>query len=120
MGRRVGEGRSVRVSVPPTSAIAKGAFAYLNGFLGYFPNEISTGAAETKAATSVIEPAEYETSQILTTDAFALGSKVYWDNTNKRFTNVLTANAFVGIVTSPKDASNVIWFWFNPNWSALP
>jgi hypothetical protein len=120
MGRRVADGRSARVTVPQSSVVAKGAFAYFSGFLGYFPNEVTTGVGESKAAVAVIEPAEYETSQILATDAFTLGQKVYWDNTNKRFTTTLTANTYAGVVTSAKDGSNVIWFWFNPNWSALP
>jgi hypothetical protein len=61
-----------------------------------------------------IEPAEYETSQIDTADTLAKGAKVYWDTTNKVFTEDATDGVFAGIVTQAKDANNVIWFWFVP------
>ena len=115
MGRRVSDGRSARVTVPASTTIEQGSFAYIGGILGYAPVAVKTGAGETKEAILVHEMAEYETSQINTSEAFAKGAKVYWDDTNKRFTTTATDNRFAGIVTSAKDANNVIWFIFQPD-----
>jgi len=114
MGRKVGNARSVRVTVPESTTIVQGNFYYLDGFLGMATKSITTGAGETKDLILDIEPGEVETSQINTSDAFAKASKVYYDTTNKRFTNTASGNRFAGIVTQAKDANNVIWFVFKP------
>lgn len=112
MGRRTADGRSARVTVPQNTTINQGDFANIGGMLGFAARDTKTGSGETKDAILVIEPAEYETGQILTSDAFAVGSKVYWDDGNKRFTTTAAGNRFAGVVTSAKDAGNIIWFWF--------
>lgn len=117
MGRRVSDGRSVKVTVPQNTTIAQGSFVFLAGVLGWAVQAVTTGPGETKELVLVTETAEYETSQINTAEAFNKGDKVYWDDTNKRFTTTATGNRFAGIVTSAKDANGVIWFLFQPDLS---
>lgn len=114
MGRKVSDGKSVKVTVPENTTIEKGKFYLLDGFLGMAMQSVTTGAGESAEVVLNIEQAEYETSQIDTADAFNAGDKVYYDATNKRFTTIATDGPFCGIVTQAKDANNVIWFWFAP------
>ena len=108
---KVSDGKSVEVSVPANSDLKAGQFAYLDGFLGVITRDVKTAANETAKAILIIEVAEYETDQIDIDDSktFAKGDKVYWDNTNKRFTTDATG-IFAGVVTNAKDRNGVIWF----------
>lgn len=115
MGRFVAEAKSAKVAVPESTTITKGNFYLLDGKFGMAVQSKTTGAGETGEVTLQTEPGVYETSQINTGDAFAKGAKVYWDDTNKRFTTTSTNNRFVGVVDVAKDANNVIWFEFMPN-----
>jgi len=134
MGRKVSDGKSVKVSVPVSTVITRGNFYLLDGFLGLAVQGLETDAAGkvisfngtvvpagTVAAeiTLNIEAGEYETSQIDVADAFAAGAKVYWDAANSRFTTVAADGVFCGVVTQEKDANDVIWFWFAPQQSAF-
>ena len=113
MGRKVSDGKSVRVSVPENTTVEQGAFALLDGFLGLAAQKVVTGEGETKGLVLNIEPGEYETSQIDKTQSFAVGTKIYWDSTAKKFTETPTA-VLAGVVTNAKDASGVIWFRVAP------
>ena len=106
---KVSDGKSVEVSVPANSDLKAGQFAYLDGFLGVITRDVKTAANETAKAILIIEVAEYETDQIDDSKTFAKGDKVYWDNTNKRFTTDATG-IFAGVVTNAKDSNDVIWF----------
>ena len=106
---KVSDGKSVEVSVPANSDLKAGQFAYLDGFLGVITRDVKTAANETAKAILIIEVAEYETDQIDDNKTFAKGDKVYWDNTNKRFTTDATG-IFAGVVTNAKDSNGVIWF----------
>jgi predicted RecA/RadA family phage recombinase len=106
---KVSDGKSVEVSVPADSDLKAGQFAYLDGFLGVITRDVKTAANETAKAILIIEVAEYETDQIDDSETFAKGDKVYWDNTNKRFTTD-TTGIFAGVVTNAKDSNGVIWF----------
>lgn len=106
---KVSDGKSVEVSVPANSDLKAGQFAYLDGFLGVITRDVKTAANETAKAILIIEVAEYETDQIDDSKTFAKGDKVYWDNTNKRFTTD-TTGIFAGVVTNAKDSNGVIWF----------
>ena len=106
---KVSDGKSVEVSVPANSDLKAGQFAYLDGFLGVITRDVKTAANETAKAILIIEVAEYETDQIDDSKTFAKGDKVYWDNTNKRFTTD-TTGIFAGVVTNAKDSYGVIWF----------
>jgi len=116
MGRKISDGKSIKVTVPENTTIEQGKFYVLDGFFGMAIQSVTTGAGQTGQVVLNIEEAEYETSQINTADAFNKGDKVYWDATYK----VLTTsdgggtNRLVGIVTEPKDANNVIWFKLGP------
>lgn len=112
MGRRVSDGRSARVTIGQNTTIAAGSFALVNNILGFAPKGATTGAGASADLVLVHEPAEYETGQIDTGKTFAKGDKVYWDAGNKRFTTDAPGNTFAGVVTSAKDAGNIIWFWF--------
>lgn len=110
MGRRVSDGKSVKVTVPISTAIVAGDFYDLDGFVGMAFSSLTTDGSTTSEVALDLDLAEYETGQILTTDAFAKGDPVYWDATNNRFTTTAGTNRFVGRVTVAKDADNVIWF----------
>ena len=113
MGRKVSDGMSVRVTVPENTTVEQGAFVLLDGFLGLAAQKVVTGAGETKNLVLNIEPGEYETSQIDATQDFAVGTKIYWDSTTKKFTETPTA-VLAGVVTNAKDAGGVIWFRVAP------
>jgi len=136
VGRKVSDGKSVRVSVPASTVITKGNFYLLDGFLGMAVQSLETDAdgkvisfnGFTVPAGSVpaevvlnIEEAEYETSQITVADAFNKGDKVYWDAVNKLLTTAPNNDASgnpqnrpVGRVTQAKDVNNVVWFVLGP------
>jgi len=113
MGRKVSDGKSVRVTVPENTTVEQGAFVRLDGFLGLAVQKVVTGAGETKGLILNIEPGEYETSQIDATQDFAVGTKIYWDSTAKKFTETPTT-VLAGVVTLAKDAGDVIWFRVAP------
>ncbi len=115
MGRKVSDGLGIKVTVPQNTTIEQGKFYLLDGILGMALKSVTTGAGETKEVILQVEPGEYETGQILTTDTMNKGTKIYYDSTNKRFTTTATSNIFAGIVTVAKDAGNIIWFLFRPN-----
>ena len=105
---KVSDGKSVRVTVPENTVIEAGKFYLLDGFLGCAFQSVTTGAGEEVILN--IEQAEYETDQIDTSQTFAKGTLLYWDGTNKRFTETPEGNRLVGRVTQAKDANNVICF----------
>jgi len=113
MGRKVSDGKSVRVTVPENTTVEQGAFVLLDGFLGLAVQKVVTGTGETKGLILNIEPGEYETSQIDKTQSFAVGTKIYWDDTEKEFTETPTP-VLAGVVTAAKDAGGVIWFRVAP------
>jgi hypothetical protein len=105
------DGKSVRVTVPQNTTIEAGKFYLLDGFLGCAFQSVTTGAGESAEVILNIEQAEYETDQIDTSQTFVKGALIYWDETNKRFTeNSSEGNRLAGRVTQAKDANNVICF----------
>lgn len=120
MGRRISDGKSIKVTVPASTTITAGQFVSLDGFIGLALQSVTTDATTTGQVVLDVTPGEYETNQINTADAFAAGDPVYWDATNKLFTtSVGTGNKKVGVVTQAKDANNVIAFWFAPQASII-
>lgn len=111
---KVSDGKSVRVIVPENTVIEAGKFYLLDGFLGCAFQSVTTGAGETAEVILNIEQAEYDTNQIDTTQNFAKGTLIYWDGTNKRFTETSQGNRLAGRVTQAKDANNVICFILGP------
>ena len=115
-GGKVSDGKSVRVTVPESTKIEAGKFYLLDGFFGCAMQSVTTGVGQTAEVVLNIEQAEYETDQINTADAFAKGSLVYYDATEKVLTTSegTGANRKVGRVTVPKDGNKVIWFILGP------
>lgn len=122
MGRRVSDGRSVRVTVPESTVVNKGDLVLLDGFFGLAAQAATTGAGEsTEIVLDCEEGIEIETSQITAADAFAKGAAVYWDAATKLLTTAANPDASgnpqnrpVGRVTVAKDANGVIWFKLGP------
>jgi hypothetical protein len=108
------DGKSVRVTVPVNTTIEAGKFYLLDGFLGVAFQSVQTAPGQTAEVVLNIEQAEYETDQIDTSQTFAKGTLIYWDGTNKRFTETSAGNRLVGRVTQAKDANNVICFILGP------
>ena len=111
---KVSDGKSVRVTVLENTTIEAGKFYLLNGFLGAAFQSVTTGAGKTAEVILNIEQAEYDTNQIDTTQNFARGTLIYWDDVNKRFTETPAGNRLAGRVTQAKDANNVICFILGP------
>ncbi|GIO36209.1 hypothetical protein J41TS12_10700 [Paenibacillus antibioticophila] len=111
---KVSDGKSVRVTVPANTEVVNQQFYLIGGFFGAATESVKTGAGETAEVILTIEQAEYETDQITTTEDFAAGTLIYWDESTSKFTEVETDNRLVGRVTAGKDANNVIWFLLGP------
>jgi hypothetical protein len=111
---KVSDGKSVRVSVPASSGdVVAGNFYYFGGFLGVAMQNLANNTAKAQDLILQIEQAVYETDQVLATDTLAVGTRIFWDDTNKRFTETATS-IYAGIVTAAKDDNNVIWFLLTP------
>lgn len=110
---KISDGKSVKVTVPGNTKIEAGKFYLLDGFLGCAMQSVETAAGETAEVVLNIEQAEFESDQINTSQTFAKGTLIYWDDTNKQFTETATNNRLAGRVTVGKDA-NVIWFILGP------
>ncbi len=133
MARKISDGKSVKVNVGANTTIVKDNFYALDGFLGmavqgmktdeagkvieYNGNTVPAGLVAAQVTLN-IEEMEVETSQLLTSETYNVGTKIYYDETEKRFTTTPSANIFAGVVTAAKDSNHVIWFNFMPN-SAL-
>lgn len=111
---KVSDGKSVRVTVPENTEIVAQQFYLIGDFFGAAMQSVKTGAGETAEIILDIEQAEYETDQISTTQAFAAGTPIYWNEATDKFTETETDNRLVGRVTVAKDANNVIWFLLGP------
>jgi len=112
---KISDGKSVKVTVPKSTKIEAGKFYLLDGFLGCAMQSVETGAEKTAEVILNIEQAEYETDQIDTSQTFAKGTLIYWDDdvNKKRFTETATNNRLAGRVTAKKE-NNVIWFILGP------
>ena len=111
---KISDGKSVKVTVPGNTKIEAGKFYLLDGFFGCAMQSVETGAGKTAEVVLNIEQAEFESDQINTSETFAKGTLIYWDDTNKQFTETATNNRLAGRVTVGKDAKNVIWFILGP------
>lgn len=107
---KISDGKSVELKVPSKKTVTSQQFYLINGFFGV----AMQSATEGQDITLQIEQAEYETDNIVTSEAFDLGDKIYWNDTTGKFTTTATDNRLVGKVTSPKDSNNVIWFLLLP------
>lgn len=114
---KVSDGKSVRVTVSGGASgvtIEAGKFYLVQGFLGCAFTTVEVPAGETVDVILNIEQAEYETDQINTNDDFEVGATIYWDDTNKVFTEDSSVSRLAGRVTAAKDENNVIRFVLGP------
>lgn len=109
---KISDGKSVKVTVPENATITAGLLYYLDGFLGFAMQSVTTGDGETGRVILNVERAEFETDQIDPSQDFAVGTPVYWDDANQRLTESAT-DTFADLVTKEKDSNNVIWFLLN-------
>lgn len=116
---KVSDGKGIKVTVPASTSIESQTFVLLDGFFGVAMESVETAEGETATIGLNIEQAEYETDNIVTTDAFNKGDLVYWDGT--KFTTAADDGGspaveyrLVGKVTDGKDANNVIHFILLP------
>lgn len=114
---KVSDGKSVTVTVPEKTVIQAQNFYLLDGFFGVAAQSVTTDAGQTDEVNLTIEQAEYETDNIVTTESFNKGDKIYWDSTAGKFTATTGTNRLVGRVTQPKDTNNVIWFILLPQYA---
>lgn len=115
---KIGDGKSVRVTVPENTTVAANGFYLFDGFFGVAMQSAVNGAGETGEIILSIEQAEYETDQISTTQPFKIGTLVYFNETTGKLTETVGIdpdfNRLVGRVSAKKDTNNVIWFILGP------
>lgn len=107
-GCKISDGKSVRVTA--NEVVEEGKFYLIGGFFGMAVQPAGVGDDVVLS----IEQAEYETEQINTEEAFAVGTAIYYDATLKQLTETEGTNRKVGRVTAAKDTNNVIWFILGP------
>ena len=113
-GRKVTDGKSVRVTVPQNTTVNQGDFVLLDGFFGMAVQTVVTGAGVTKPLILNTEECTYETNQITVAEAFTKGTPVYWNDTTKLLTITVGTNRLVGRVELAKDGNNVIFMKLGP------
>lgn len=102
---KISDGKSIYITAGTTYAY--GTWYLINGFVGLCCKDAVSG----DQVAFNIEEAEYKTDQIVTTETMAVGSKVYWDVSESKFTNTpASTDVECGKVTRAKDASNIIYF----------
>lgn len=111
---KVGDGKSVKVSVPAGSGpIAAGTLQYFGGYLGFAVQSLENDAVNAQELILTIEEAEFETDQILADgepdQAFEPGTDIFWDEAEGHLTETPTP-IYAGKVTVARDANDVIWF----------
>ncbi len=92
MKNAVQDGNAITV-VAPYAVSAGGGMQVGNALFGVAVDDIASGG------TGVIRTEDVWDITKTTTAALAAGQKAYWDNTNKRLTDVSTSNLPVGVVT---------------------
>jgi hypothetical protein len=110
-GHKMADGLSVDVAVPDTIVVAQGEFVSIQGFFGLAEFDDKPTAAGIATIAINIEQAQYDTDQITTAEAYAVGDLVNFNTTTKLFTKAAVTGAVIGPVgriTVAKNADNVI------------
>ena len=71
--------------------VTSGAGLLVGSIFGVASDDASTGAGVEAKLTGVVEITK------VGTQAWTAGARVYWDDTNKRATNVATDNTLIGV-----------------------
>lgn len=90
----VQEGEVVTLTAP--YAVASGAGLLVGSIFGVATNAAANGATVEAALCGVV------TLTALNTDVASVGTKAYWDNTNKRVTITAASNSLIGVFTAAK------------------
>lgn len=90
----VQEGDVITVAAP--YALASGDGALVGSLFGVATNAAVSGANVELIIEGVVM------LKALGTDTGAVGTKMYWDNTNKQLTTTATSNSLVGVLTVAK------------------
>jgi predicted RecA/RadA family phage recombinase len=88
------DGRFVEVTAP--YALVSGAGCLVGSLFGIATKDAANGAP------AVIDTKGGYTITALTADTGSIGTKVYWDNTNKRITTTSSGNTLVGCLIVAK------------------
>lgn len=100
MANRIQEGDNLTFTAP--YAVASG-----DGFLvGSIFAVAHTAAASGATVTGAVEGVFPITT--LSTDTATVGTKAYWDNTNKRITTTLISNTLVGVFMNAKASGETV------------
>ena len=111
MGRKVANGGTLKVTVSGPATVNKGDFIVGNGVLG-MALQSAVLTSGTKDIVILFDRGVYETSQIDGSAFNTLGTKVYWNNTNKQFTATAGSNKLVGVLTGVKTNGSIKFLYF--------
>lgn len=94
------------VTVPAPYALASGAGALVGAIFGIAVNAAANGAEVQLKRKGIFTHAK------TSAEAWTVGAKVYWDNTNKVFTTVASGNTLVGaayaVAVNPSSTGTVL------------
>lgn len=90
----VQDGDVITVTAP--AALASGDGVLVGSLFGVATNAAANGASVEVITEGVV------TITALGTDTGTVGTKMYWDNTNKRLTSTASGNSLVGVLTVAK------------------
>lgn len=119
---KISDGKSVDVTVPASTGVEAGEFCVIDGFFGVSLQKVNKDENTNGTLIALqTEQAEYITTQIDTSKAFAIGSALYFDSATKKLTDDSSVSGaiLVGRITSAKDKNNVIQFVLYPQGDEL-
>jgi predicted RecA/RadA family phage recombinase len=83
-----------RITVAAPYAVLSGAGALVGALFGIAQTDAASGASVPLQTTGVV------THTKIGSQAWTVGLRVYWDDTNKRMTSVSSGNTLVGVATA--------------------
>lgn len=93
-------GKIIAVLAP--YALASGDGALVGSLFGVSQSDAANGAPAELSTTGVYQ------LKAASADTGTVGAKIYWDNTAKQLTTVVTANSLVGVLTAAKTAGQLV------------
>lgn len=92
------------IAVPAPYTLASGDGALVGSLFGIASHNAIAGASVELQIEGVVR------LSTLATDTGAVGTKMYWDNTNRRATVTAAGNSLIGALTFPKGAGDSLSF----------
>lgn len=115
VGYKISDGKSITITAG--GSYSAGTWYYVSGFVGLCFKDAVSG----DEVAFNIEEAEYKTDQIDTADTLAVGTIIYWDSGNSRFTSEgATGQIECGKITKAKDSNNIIYFKLHSHGAIVP